>query len=57
MERDRDAHIPRGNFDMNLTRRDLVQRAAWLLAAAAIPGGAELAAEEVSPMMPSSAPT
>ena len=55
MGRDRDAHISRGNFKMNLTRRDLVQRAAWVLAAAALPGGAELAAEdassEVSPMM------
>ena len=39
------------SIKMNLTRRDLVQRAAWLLAAAALPGGAELAAEDVSPMM------
>jgi 2-methylcitrate dehydratase PrpD len=39
------------NGKIKLTRRDLVQRAAWLLAAAALPGGAELAAEDVSPMM------
>jgi len=43
------------NTGMNLSRRDLVQRAAWVLAAAAIPGGAQLAAEDsslsISPMM------
>ena len=37
--------------ETNLTRRDLVQRAAWVIAAAALPGGAELAAQEVSPVM------
>ena len=35
----------------NLTRRELVQRAAWVLAATALPGGVELAAQDVSPMM------
>ena len=39
----------------NLTRRDLVQRVAWVLAAAALPGGARLAAQDtsanISPMM------
>ena len=49
MGRDRDAHISRGNFKMNLTRRELVQRTAWALAAVALPGGAELAAEDASP--------
>jgi len=35
--------------EKNLTRRDLVQRAAWILAATAFPGGVELAAEDISP--------
>jgi len=33
----------------NLSRRDLVQRAAWAIAAAALPGGVQLAAQDVSP--------
>jgi len=55
MGRDRGANLPIGNIGTNLTRRDLVQRAAWVLAAAAIPGGAQLAAQDasasISPMM------
>ena len=51
MRRDRDAQTPLGNIKMNLTRRDLMQRAAWALAAAALPGGVDLAAEDISPMM------
>src|SRR6267154_468099 len=35
----------------NLTRRDVMQRAVWALVAAALPGGAELAAEDISPVM------
>ena len=37
--------------ETSLTRRDLVQRAAWALAAAALPGTTELAADDVSPVM------
>ena len=37
--------------EKNLTRRDLVQRAAWALGAAMLPGGSRLAAEDVSPVM------
>jgi 2-methylcitrate dehydratase PrpD len=33
----------------NLTRRDLMQRAAWAVAAAAFPGGAHLAAQDAGP--------
>ena len=51
MGHDRDAQSPLGNIKMNLTRRDLMQRAAWAFAAAALPGGVDLAAEEISPMM------
>jgi len=42
--------ISRMNSDKtNLSRRDLVQRAAWAIAAAALPGGVQLAAQDVSP--------
>ncbi len=55
MGRDRGADLPAENIASSLTRRDLVQRAAWVLAAAAIPGGAQLAAQDaganISPMM------
>ena len=34
-----------------LTRRDLLQRAAWIAAATGIPGGAALYAQDVSPVM------
>jgi len=49
MVRNRDAYIPTGSIKTNLTRRDLVQRAAWAIAAAALPGGVQLAAQDVSP--------
>jgi 2-methylcitrate dehydratase PrpD len=51
MGRSQEAFIPGGNFKSNLTRRGLVQRAAWAIAAAALPGGARLVAEDVSPVM------
>src|SRR6202045_2755127 len=34
-----------------LTRRDLLQRAAWIVAASGIPSGSELYAQDVSPVM------
>jgi hypothetical protein len=34
-----------------LTRRDLLHRAAWIVAATGIPGGAHLYAQDVSPVM------
>ena len=37
--------------EKNLSRRDLMHRAAWVLAAATLPGSAKLAAEDVSPVM------
>lgn len=51
MARDRDARHPGATSFTNLSRRELVQRAAWLLAAGAIPGGMELRAEDISPVM------
>ena len=39
------------NSASKLSRRDLMQRAAWVLAAAAFPGARKLAAEEISPVM------
>ncbi|HEX3371568.1 MAG TPA: MmgE/PrpD family protein [Candidatus Acidoferrales bacterium] len=51
MKRDRETIPPSGNTKYNLTRRDLVTRGAWALAAVAIPGGAKLAAQDISPMM------
>src|SRR5450631_4401614 len=51
MRRDRDLNLPSGNRKKNLTRRDLVKRGAWVLAATVIPCGMKLAAEDVSPMM------
>jgi 2-methylcitrate dehydratase PrpD len=49
MGRGQEAFIPDGNFKSKLTRRDLVQCAAWAIAAAALPGGPQLAAEDASP--------
>src|SRR5713226_5806476 len=46
-KQDANSRVNRG--EKNLTRRDLVQRAAWAIAAATIPGGARLAAQDVSP--------
>ena len=37
--------------EKNLSRRDLMHRVAWVLAAATLPGSAKLAAEDVSPVM------
>jgi len=51
MAHDRDVRHPGATGFTNLTRRELVQRAAWLLAAGAIPGGMELRAEDISPVM------
>jgi 2-methylcitrate dehydratase PrpD len=51
MQPDRDAYMLTGSNGTNLTRRSVMQRAAWIIAAAAIPGGAELCAQDVSPMM------
>src|SRR5271165_5812897 len=38
-----------GGGEKNLTRRDLMRRSAWVLAAAALPGGTRLAAQDASP--------
>src|SRR5665213_2942260 len=51
MKRDRETNVPSGNTKYILSRRDLVKRGAWALAATAIPGGVNLAAQEISPMM------
>ena len=51
MRRCRHAHLQGENSGKNLSRRELMQRAAWLLAATALPGGASLAAEDISPAM------
>jgi 2-methylcitrate dehydratase PrpD len=51
MERPEVAHFPAEKATTSFTRRELVQRAAWLLAATAIPGRAKLAAEDISPAM------
>ena len=51
MSHDRDACMAVSNRGINLTRRGLLQRAAWLTAAAAFPCAAEIAAQDVSPVM------
>jgi 2-methylcitrate dehydratase PrpD len=51
MKRDHETNLPSGNTQHNLTRRDLVKRGAWTLAAMAIPGSVNLAAQDISPMM------
>jgi 2-methylcitrate dehydratase PrpD len=51
MGQDRKSQPTSGRIGANLTRRDLVQRAAWAIAAATLPGGGKLAAEDVSPVM------
>ena len=51
MGRDRDVHIPVENSGTNFTRRRLMQRAAWITAAATFPCAAEMPAEDVSPVM------
>ncbi len=48
---DRGASLPLVNNGTNLTRRSMLQRAAWVAAAAAFPSVPEIAAEDVSPVM------
>jgi 2-methylcitrate dehydratase PrpD len=49
MERSRDTDIAAASSSVRLTRRDLLQRASWLIAAAACPGLPKLAAQLPSP--------
>ena len=51
MGHERAKHTPDGSGPGNLSRRDLIQRAAWLLAATTVPAGALLAADEISAPM------
>jgi 2-methylcitrate dehydratase PrpD len=51
MAGNRDARNPDETVPTNLTRRELVQRAAWIIAASSIPGASALRAEEISPVM------
>src|SRR5258708_3514784 len=51
MGHDRNSRMPLENAGIDFTRRGLLQRAAWLTAAAAFPCAAKLAAEDVSPVM------
>jgi len=51
MGHDRDARMPVENGGTNFTRRGLLQRAAWITAAAAFPCAVEIAAQDVSPVM------
>jgi 2-methylcitrate dehydratase PrpD len=51
MGRHLDAHLPVEDRGTNFMRRSLLQRAAWMAAAAAFPGVAELTAQDVSPVM------
>src|ERR1700726_3805870 len=51
MGHDRNSRMPLENCGINFTRRGLLQRAAWLSAAAAFPYAANIAAEDVSPVM------
>ncbi|MCU1340942.1 MAG: MmgE/PrpD family protein [Candidatus Acidoferrum typicum] len=50
MGRNRNANIPRANSDSSLSRRSLLQRAGWTVAAAALPSGV-FAADTISPVM------
>jgi 2-methylcitrate dehydratase PrpD len=50
MRHHRNASNPAGNRDMNLSRRSLLKRAGWTVAAAAIPGSV-FAADTISPVM------
>src|SRR5580700_3087640 len=50
------ARVPGARFttektERDLSRRDLMQRAAWVLAATSLPSGANLSAEDISPAM------
>jgi len=51
MGRGRDAQTAGRKIESKLSRRDLMQRAAWTLAATALPSGANLSAEDISPAM------
>src|SRR5260370_9877705 len=51
MGRDREAGTPARNSRAILTRRSLLQSAAWTIVAGTLPRGAELAAQDVSPVM------
>jgi len=51
MRRGQKAKLVIGKSEKNLTRRDLLKRGVWVLAATAIPGAVKLAAENISPMM------
>ena len=51
MGRDKNARMTRETGGAIFTRRGLLQRAAWLTAAAAFPCAAEIAAQDVSPVM------
>src|SRR5712672_1120112 len=51
MGHDRNLRMPLENAGIDFTRRGLLQRVAWLTAAAAFPCAAKLAAEDVSPVM------
>ena len=51
MERDRDAHTLAASIGAILTRRGLLQRAGWAVAAAGFPRVSALAADSVSPVM------
>src|SRR5712691_4379077 len=51
MGRNREAGRPARDSGHILTRRSLLQSAAWTIAAATMPRGAELAAQDVSPVM------
>jgi len=45
------ARFTSGKTESDLSRRDLMQRAAWVLAATALPGSVNLSAEDISPAM------
>ena len=51
MSSDQNAKPRTGIAGTKLTRRDLMQQAAWIVAASAIPGVPNLFAQEISPMM------
>src|ERR1700680_168475 len=51
MSRHQNSHVPATKGRGELTRRSLLQRAAWVFAARAIPGAAKLAAQDIGPTM------
>ena len=51
MQRDRMAHVPEPNIGWHLSRRSLLQRAGWAVAAAGFSRVSALAADSVSPAM------